>query len=108
MNNLKLSEFELKNRGWVYLLEAGGMYKIGITKGDVSRRVKGIQTSCPFLISVVCSWYHEDAKGQESDLHSMFERERLVGEWFNLSLGDVEYLKRHAVFQREFMEKYSI
>jgi hypothetical protein len=77
--------------GNVYLLNAWGTdrYKIGITKGDVEKRVKQLQTGCPDEI-VICQVYScKHYRKLESWMHRVYGPKRIEGEWFVLEDEDV-------------------
>ena len=83
-----------KKSNLLYLLKAGSNYKIGITKiGEISKRVKTLQTGNPYLITVLHLIEMESAHKLENSLHKIFEPKRLQGEWFALDMDDVEYIK---------------
>jgi hypothetical protein len=60
-----------------------GLIKIGIAT-DVRRRVKSLQTSCPFSVKLVKHWTSSDPLASERKLHSKYARHRQTGEWFCL------------------------
>lgn len=66
---------------WVYIVEAGGLFKIGVAQ-DVTRRLRSLQTgsSVPLrLVGTVTGGY-----AREAELHKRFRPFRLHGEWFDL------------------------
>lgn len=67
----------------VYLIHGSGHHKIGITI-DTNKRLKGIQTSCPFPVEIVKTWKSENAQAVEQAMHRRFGEHRLNGEWFKL------------------------
>ena len=75
----------------IYLIRAEktNLYKIGYTSGKVEDRVKGLQTGCPYKISVVRELMGDQAK--EKRLHNVFSKFRKKGEWFEF---DKETLKK--------------
>jgi hypothetical protein len=73
----------------VYLVEAGGLYKIGITN-NLKSRMRAIQNGNPYKVREVLSVPHHSPKALEDELHNRFALERLEGEWFSLSAQDVE------------------
>jgi hypothetical protein len=74
-------------RSFVYVVESNGIYKIGHTT-NVPRRVKSIQTSCPFLVKplVIINGGVE----LEKSLHTKFKSKNTYGEWFTLKQEDIE------------------
>ena len=57
--------------------------KIGIAI-DANKRLKGIQTSCPFPVEILKTWKSENALAVEQAMHRQFAEHRLNGEWFKL------------------------
>lgn len=70
----------------VYLLEASGLYKIGISK-DAHARLKQIQSMCPCRIRLLAMWklpVRKDIVELERELHRTFADCRVHGEWFDI------------------------
>ena len=65
------------------------MYKIGITKNDISIRLKALQTGNPYKISLVNSFQSKWASKVESYLHSYFRNNNVLNEWFILNEEEV-------------------
>jgi DNA-binding XRE family transcriptional regulator len=65
----------------VYFIQAGagGAIKIGVAE-DISRRVAGLQTGCPDLLTVLAVL--PGTQRDERRLHSMLRAFRHRGEWF--------------------------
>lgn len=70
----------------LYVLECDNenFFKIGVTNSEESliKRIKTLQTGNPFKINVKFSQFHDDALGAEKYLHSVFQKNRVMGEWF--------------------------
>lgn len=84
--------------GYVYLIESPtGSYKIGMTTNPDQRK-NHFSVTMPFEVEYVCLIPAKDAYGLEHKLHKKYASKRITpnGEWFNLSLADVEYIKRLA------------
>lgn len=83
----------------VYIVQAGDepFYKIGIAS-DVKQRVRQIRTNSPLEPRVIATRSLENAHALEQDLHAIFERHHLHGEWFCIKHeDDLAYLlKCHA------------
>lgn len=77
--------------GKVYLLNAWGTdrYKIGITKGDIDKRIKQLQTGCPDEIILTNSYETENYRKLEGWMHRKLNSKRVEGEWFELEDSDV-------------------
>lgn len=78
-------------RGYVYVLEAGGYYKIGRTRAPDSR-IKQLRIQLPFPVEVVCVIPSDDYIRLEDELHERFADKRANGEWFSLANDDVSFL----------------
>lgn len=82
----------LARPGYVYVLEHGGVYKIG-RSAEPEKRIAQISPILPYPISVVCIAFSEDYVDLERRLHLRFQDVRLNGEWFDLSIEDLERVK---------------
>ena len=80
--------------GKVYIVRAGQYYKIGITQGDVSRRVAQLQTGSPHKIHVIRVIETDRPRDLERDLHEMLRHKRVEGEWFKLSEAELRIIRR--------------
>jgi T5orf172 domain. len=83
---------------YVYLMKdtANGRYKIGMSKKPEYRE-KTLQSEKP-EITLVCSKKYnsrDEARKTEKELHQRFKSNRIRGEWFNLSVSDVENVRRY-------------
>lgn len=81
-----------KERGFVYLIESGGAYKIGKSKSLTSRAYQFAATM-PHRVTLIHSIESDNYGDIETELHEHFQDKRLNGEWFALSSDDVEYIK---------------
>lgn len=73
----------MKLRQLLYLIESGGLYKIGVSQ-DVNKRIRNLQTGSAH--TVICVAYYQTdkpAREVESALHKLFAKYRLRGEWFD-------------------------
>ena len=59
--------------------------KIGVSK-NVDKRIKEIQCSCPFEVEILITYAVSDDYLIEKALHNKYNKHRLNGEWFNLSV----------------------
>lgn len=85
--------------GTVYLLsdyEKEGYYKIGVTNGDVDKRIKKLQTGNGGEIYLVN--YHKTQYPffVEKHLHLRFFKEQKIGEWYELKKEDVFNFKKYC------------
>lgn len=67
--------------GTIYLIEAGGRFKIGITK-SMKLRLVTLQTGSPLPLRLVNSAFVVDSAAAERLAHGLLARFRLHGEWF--------------------------
>ena len=74
----------------VYLIkivnEDKTLYKIGFTKGSVYKRIRELQTGCPYEIHMVNTYSSEYATVIETTLHNIFFHKKTFGEWFQLDI----------------------
>ena len=76
--------------GIVYLLSNGnGHYKIGVTKGKISNRIKQLQTGNSSKIECLHEYATPYYRKVEITLHNNYVSKRLEGEWFNLTKEDI-------------------
>lgn len=74
---------------FAYIGEASPVYiKIGFSKYDPNKRLKNLQTGCPFPIKLL--GFVIGRMSQEEELHSVLKDYRIQGEWFDYS----DYVER--------------
>jgi hypothetical protein len=78
--------------GFVYLFQAGNIYKIGLSINP-QQRAKTIRAPNEQSIVIEHQISTEDMYALENALHRRFSNKRLEGEWFELDPADVEYIK---------------
>ncbi len=85
----------IKTVGYVYLLKHGSRneYKIGRTNNQL-RREGEIRLELPEEIKPIHYIETDDPAGIEHYWHSRFKSKRMKGEWFTLTLSDVQAFKR--------------
>lgn len=73
--------------GFVYFITIGSPYpthvKIGFTRKSPLARLAGLQTGCPFKMTLLGFIFGTEA--YERELHDVLRDERLEGEWFEFS-----------------------
>jgi hypothetical protein len=77
---------EAPTRGGIYFLQSegpGNPVKIGVSTNSIRRRVNSLKTAHPWPVKLV-GWIPGD-KDVERKLHSQFGKNRLHGEWFELT-----------------------
>lgn len=107
-NILKDSNPPVKSSRSVYLMKnhRNGYFKIGIS-GDVQYRERTLQSEEPEVALIYSSVKTTEAKKIEGYLHEKFREKRLRGEWFHLTVEDVDYIKLyiesriHSDFMKE-------
>lgn len=85
-------EMEWRGKGYVYIVESQGLFKIGMT-GNLADRLKAFKTSLPGGMRPIRTRLVDHAGNAETFLHEKFADKRLNGEWFNLSEKDITWLK---------------
>ena len=72
-----------REKGLIYFVEAEGLnrLKIGYTQGKFAARLAVIQTGSPVDIKPLLVW-KDKTELDERDLHQMFKKYRLHGEWY--------------------------
>ena len=79
--------------GYIYLLESanedGTIYKIGYTKNSVQKRIRSLQTGNPYLIKELYCFQTKYNQRLEKSLHNFYSHCRLNGEWFKMSITDI-------------------
>jgi len=72
----------------LYIIRAKSPHKTNLVKIGVStnieKRLKQIQTSCPYKIELFEKANVKDAFGHERALHNQYKKFKLKGEWFLL------------------------
>lgn len=81
--------------GFVYLIYANQLYKIGYSKNP-KRRISAMQSSHALPITTICVIRTETMRSLESELHKRFAAKRMSGEWFHLAEDDIAYIKELA------------
>ena len=74
--------------GSVYLLgdsEKEGIFKIGVTRGDIQKRIKKLQTGNAGEIYLVAYYETEYPFLMEKMLHTKFFDGKVLNEWFSLT-----------------------
>jgi len=84
---------------FVYLLCDSGqdsMFKIGMTKSSIEKRIKQLQTGNGSEIFIVD--YHETEYPYyiEKMLHQKFSSNKKIGEWFELDTNDIKEFKEEC------------
>jgi len=89
---------------FLYLIQGGLFFKIGITK-DIQKRLGHLQTSCPMPLKVIKSWQLDEARIVERHLHKLFQEYQTSGEWFLLPEAEVLQL---CTFDESALRSYGV
>ena len=90
---------KLKLMGTVYLLgdwEKENYYKIGVTRGDVEKRIMKLQTGNGGEIYLVAKYETEHPFMMEKMLHVRFQNDKVLNEWFELDTETVTHFTEHC------------
>lgn len=88
----------------IYILKAGDKYKIGITFSEISKRIKALQTGCPYKIEIIHTYETNNSFIIEQTLHNRYKDKNSNGEWFILNEQDIEDIKGLIVeFDKNFV-----
>lgn len=85
--------------GYVYLLgdwTRDGVYKIGVTRGDIDKRIKKLQTGNSGEIYLVDFWKTEHPFLMEKNLHLKFYGKKIMNEWFELDFEETKNFKKYC------------
>jgi hypothetical protein len=85
--------------GSVYLLGDStreGIYKIGVTRGSIEKRIKKLQTGNSGEIYLVSHYETEHPFLMEKMLHTKYTSEKVLNEWFSLSFEEMIKFKEHC------------
>lgn len=73
----------------IYILQVGDFFKIGYTTNSVEKRVKQLQTGSPDKITIKYIFESNYKMSVERSLHRLFSHKRISGEFFDLSVDDL-------------------
>ena len=80
----------------IYVLQQGNYFKIGLTKRDFNKRLKELQTGCPFELKPKLLISTNRPELLEKLLHAKFSQSRRLGEWFSLTPAEQTLLFPHT------------
>jgi hypothetical protein len=83
-----------KERGFIYILKSLEIYKIGRAK-HLDSRIKAYKTENPHGIELLHQKEVDDYISVESNLLMKFKEKQVRGEWFKLSIEDIEWIKNN-------------
>lgn len=85
-----------KSKKGVYVIKAGRYIKIGVTTNFASR-LNTMQTASAETFELIC-FFDGASYELEGELHKIFGRHRVRGEWFSLKIKD-KILKLHSEYR---------
>ena len=90
----------------IYILNAENtnLYKIGITRRSVKKRISDLQTGSPNIIFEVYKYESEYAMKIEKMLHRFYKYCKEYGEWFNFENISIEEVKEKMHFFEEIVK----
>jgi len=91
----------IKPNVYVYLIQCGEFYKIGITKNIAMR---SWSTDNPYDIEIIKTWASQSARKTEGRMHAHFRQYHHRGEWFKLPDDAVEWLMYQSDIDTVFAE----
>lgn len=71
-------------RGYIYLFECGGKYKIGVSR-NVERRIKDLDNR-PFKVNLIAKVHSDIAYKAEQTVHNLLKRYKIEGEWYDFPI----------------------
>lgn len=89
-------------RGKLYVIESSGLYKIGITKQPMGKRLKDLQTGNPTSLNLILVKHCSNYVKIEKYFHRLFKHKHIRGEWFKLSSYDLSLIitsKLYSIFK---------
>lgn len=69
---------------FIYIMRCGEFVKVGIAR-NVKIRLSNIQSSTPYQVQLVKSFYHPYARKREHEIHTLFMDYHVRGEWFKIT-----------------------
>lgn len=93
--------------GYVYVFGdfmKSNVYKIGVTRGDVEKRMKKLQTGNSGEIFLYMKYWTKYPFFIERKLHSKFSENRIMNEWFMLDLEDINSIENIIKQEEELIE----
>ena len=101
----------MKNKsGYIYLLgdwEKDGYFKIGVTRGDIDKRIKKLQTGNGGEIYLVDYFVSSNPFLIETLLHNKHAASRKMNEWFELTFEERIKFKEECQFFEDMLESLS-
>ena len=103
-NSSKNSE----KKGYVYLLgDFGkeGVFKIGVTRGTIERRIKKLQTGNSGEIYIVDYFQTEHPFFIEKWMHIQYCGKQVLNEWFEMGIEDMKNFRKNC---KKFEDLYNV
>jgi len=80
--------------GYVYLVKADNLYKIGMSSNP-EKRMETLRYRPPYPTKLIHAFRTPQCRKDEWLLHIIFRDKRVVGEWFILDEDDIAWIKTH-------------
>lgn len=89
--------------GTVYLIcdPSTELFKIGMTRGDVNKRIRELQTGNSCEIHLVKKFDTPIPSYIESSLHHYFFGKQILNEWYKLDLKDIIDFEKKCMFYED-------
>ena len=83
----KILTIQEKKGYYIYVIRHGdtNMYKIGISKLTIQTRISTMQSGNPIKLNCIQQIYTPNASIIEKKIHNIFSKNKIRGEWFELS-----------------------
>ena len=105
--NRKILEPVVDEKGFVYLLgdiEKPGIYKIGVTRGSIARRIKKLQTGNSGEI-YICKYFRTNHPFFiERQLHNKYNANNVLNEWFELNDDEFNNFEKSCEFYENLID----
>lgn len=84
-------------KGQLYVIQAGNtnFFKIGITRGEIEKRLSVLQTGNHLKLSIYHVSYHDNVLQKEKELHRKYKNCRTTGEWFHFANNEIEFITKY-------------
>ena len=84
---------------FIYIIHSVNLCKVGKST-DYEKRFKNLQSSSPEPLAMLRVYKVKDCTLTERELHKLFAHKRSHGEWFNLTLTDLDSVDNYMELNR--------
>lgn len=92
--------------GYVYLIQANNLFKIGKTK-NVKQRLSNLQTSNPVKLNLIGVIETDNCSLLESFFHQHCSKYRTTGEWFNIPEDEIADIAKMFTIESKILLPYT-